>query len=56
MENEFFWAVKLALAVAALLVTWLAYYGICYLFGSQDLRDGVTPKFVRDWFRRGKKS
>jgi len=55
MENEFFWLVKLVLAILALLVTWLAYYGICYLFGSQELRDGVTPNFVRKWFQRGNK-
>jgi hypothetical protein len=56
MDVEFFWAVKLSLAIATVLVTWLVYYGICYMFGSRDLRDGVTPKFIQDWFRRSKRS
>jgi hypothetical protein len=55
-ENEFFWAVKLGLAIATVLVSWLAYYGICYLFGTQELRDGVMPKFVKKWLQRNKKS
>ncbi|MBN2388865.1 MAG: hypothetical protein JXB85_17750 [Anaerolineales bacterium] len=55
MENMFFWVIKLTLAVATVLLTWLAYYGICYLFGSQELRDEGIPKFIRGWIRHGKK-
>jgi len=55
MENVFFWAVKLGLAIATVLVTWLAYYGICYLFGSQELREGVTPKLIKGWLQPSKK-
>jgi hypothetical protein len=56
MENEFSWVVKLSFAILAVLITWLAYYGICYLLGTQELRDGVTPTFVRKWLQRGKKN
>lgn len=52
MENEFTWVVKLTLAVAVILTTWLVYYGICFLFGTNELRNGILPKFVRRWFTR----
>ncbi len=47
MENSFSWPVKLALAIATVLVSWLAYYGLCLLLGTQELRENVTPKFRR---------
>ena len=55
MANEFYWAVKLALAIACVLLTWLVYYGICLLFGSPELRKGIVPMFAKGWFRRPKK-
>lgn len=45
MENAFSWQVKLALAIATVLVSWLVYYGLCLLLGTRELRENVTPKF-----------
>jgi hypothetical protein len=56
MDNVFLWLVKLVLAVAVVLVTWLIYYGICFLFGTQELRDGALPAFVRKWIWRSRNS
>ena len=49
MENDLFWMTKLVLAVGTLLFTWLVYYGICFLFGTDELRNGILPKFIRRW-------
>lgn len=56
MGNEFVPGVKVGLAVGTVLLTWLAYYGICYLFGSQELRRGAAPKLLNDLLQRYKKS
>ena len=53
-ENVFTTAVKVGLAIATVVVCWLVYYGICFLFGTDELRYGGALWFVRKWLRRGK--
>lgn len=45
-ENSFIWPVKLALAIATVLISWLVYYGLCLLLGTRELRENVTPKIL----------
>lgn len=47
MNLVFILEVKVALAIGIVLITWLVYYGICFLFGSDELRVAVIPRFVR---------
>lgn len=53
-ENVFAVGVKIGLAIATVLACWLVYYGICFLFGTDELRYGGALWFVRKWLRRDK--
>jgi hypothetical protein len=33
----------------------LAFYGICFIFGTKDLHEGVTPRFLRRFLHRNKR-
>lgn len=52
MENELSWGEKLALAIGTILASWLVYYGLCCLLGSEALRAGIRPDFLKRAPRR----
>ena len=51
MKNKLLAWIK-PFAIFDLAIAILVYYGICLVFGTQELRTDVMPTFIKCWFSR----